>query len=312
MKILPITTAAIIALFALTMGTQSGETAPKSTNKTVAKHTQPTVTNHEPQIRVGTMVGGKRIVKTIPLETYLRSVLPKEMPPNWHSEALKAQAVAARTFALKNLKRHAADGFDLCDTTHCQTYVEGSETESTNRAIKATVGEVLTYNGSYIDAVFHTDSGGMTENSENVWGTALPYLRATKEEKVATFPWSKSVPIENFAKAVGVNRLQKIQLSPLTVGKSAADRGTSGRVKSVKLICDKNVKTISGNELRKIFGLPSTLFDMKINGKNVVFTGFGSGHGLGMSQHGANTIATKLNYREILQHYYAGTNIKKL
>ena len=105
------------------------------------------------------------------------------MSPEWPEETLKAQAVAARTFALKHRNRHAAEGFDLCDTTHCQLYDKSAPNANTDKAIKATFGETILSGDKLIEAVFHTDSGGMTEDSENVWGNAVPYLRATREKK---------------------------------------------------------------------------------------------------------------------------------
>lgn len=115
--------------------------------------------------------GGLTAVNLVPLDDYLLSVVPEEMPTDWPAEALKAQSIAARSFALHNRDRHGADGFDLCTTTHCQVYTGvGAEKTASTAAIKATEGEVLFYGTEPIDALFHTDSGGMTENSENVWG----------------------------------------------------------------------------------------------------------------------------------------------
>lgn len=126
--------------------------------------------------------GGLTAVNIVPVDGYLRSVVPEEMPVDWPAEAIKAQSVAARSFALASRGRHASEGYDLCTTTHCQLYTgTAAEKSASDAAIKATRGEVLTYGGKPIEALFHTDSGGMTENSEDVWGSHVPYLRAAKD-----------------------------------------------------------------------------------------------------------------------------------
>ena len=117
---------------------------------------------------------GLTAVNIVPVDDYLLSVVPEEMPTDWPAEALKAQSVAARSFALKSRGRHAAEGYDLCTTTHCQLYKGiASEKTASTAAVRATRGEVLTYGGQPIEALFHTDSGGMTESSEDVWVTKL-------------------------------------------------------------------------------------------------------------------------------------------
>ncbi len=266
-----------------------------------------------PLLKIGCLKNGKRIIESISVEEYLRGVVPKEMPPEWSSEALKAQSVAARTFALKNRNRHAAEGYDLCDSTHCQLYVPQSETTATDKAISATTGEVLLFGGEMIDAVFHTDSGGMTEDSENVWGAALPYLRAVQEDVTETKEWSKKISPQDFAKTVGMKKPEKIILSPLVVGKENSDRTKSGRVKSLIVIGDGSRKMFGGTNFRTMFGLPSTLFGISTDGKQIIISGYGAGHGLGLSQYGAKTLAEQgADYRTILHHYYRTVTIMKI
>lgn len=273
-------------------------------------------TSYRGGIRLRRQGDAMKVINLLPAESYLRGVLPEEMPASWEEEALKVQAVAARTFALKNRKRHEEEGFDLCDTTHCQLYTgTKEETPRTDSAIKATYGEVLvTKKGeALISAVFHTDSGGMTENSEDVWGTHSPYLRAVKELKSETHPWSKTVSLDSFQSKFNVGRIKDIVLSPLTVGKGGKDRTSSGRVKTVRVLGRNGSKMVSGADMRSLFGLKSTLFSVKLTGKQVVFSGFGWGHGLGMSQWGAKAFAGRGDdYRKILFHYYQNTAIKKL
>ena len=129
------------------------------------------------------------------------------MSPSFSEEALKAQAVAARTFALKNRKRHQAEGYDLCNTTHCQVYNGiGDAHERTDKAIDDTFGEVLFYNEKLIEASFHTDSGGMTENAVDVWGTDFPYLRASTEVQIKTMPWTVKISLKDFSKKLADNK----------------------------------------------------------------------------------------------------------
>ena len=262
---------------------------------------------------------GLTVVNNVPVEDYLYGVVPKEMPPGWSSEALRAQSVAARTFALKNRRRHMAEGYDLCNTAHCQVY-EGmpAETRTTTAAVDSTRGEVLFYKGTIMDALFHADSGGMTESSEYVWGSSVPYLRAVTEVQMQTQPWNRTVSMSEFAQKLekhgrAIGTLKEVRLSPLTVGKGSSDRSPSGRVRSAEFVGTKGRITLSGNELRSLFSLPSTLFSIRVGKTDINFSGYGSGHGLGLSQWGAKTFADKgKSYKDILFHYYTDVTLEKL
>lgn len=262
---------------------------------------------------------GLTVVNYVLVEDYLYGVVPKEMPPGWNVEALRAQSVAARTFALKNRKSHSAEGFDLCSTSHCQVY-EGmpAETRTTTEAVDSTRGEVLFYKGAIMDALFHADSGGMTESSEYVWGSSVPYLRAVTEVQMQTQPWNRTVSMSEFAQKLekngrAIGTLKEVRLSPLTVGKGSSDRSPSGRVRSAEFVGTKGRITLSGNGLRSIFSLPSTLFSIRIGKTDINFSGYGSGHGLGLSQWGAQALADKgKSYKDILFHYYTDVTLEKL
>lgn len=262
---------------------------------------------------------GLTVVNNVLVEDYLYGVVPKEMPSSWSMEALRAQSVAARTFALKNRKRHSTEGFDLCSTSHCQVY-EGmsAETKLTTEAVNRTRGEVLFYKGTIIDALFHTDSGGMTESSENVWGSSVPYLRAVNEVQSQTNPWSRKVSMDVVVKSFEKNGkrvglLREVRLSRLNIGKGSGDRSLSGRVRSADFVGTKGHVLFSGNELRSMFSLPSTLFDVHLGKTGIVFSGYGSGHGLGLSQWGAKALADgRKSYKDILFHYYTGVTLEKL
>ena len=262
---------------------------------------------------------GLTAVNIVPVNGYLRSVVPEEMPVDWPAEAIKAQSVAARSFALASRGRHASEGYDLCTTTHCQLYTgTAAEKSASNAAIKATRGEVLTYGGKPIEALFHTDSGGMTENSEDVWGSHVPYLRAAKDTPAKTMPWTKTISRADLerklaAKGHDIGKVRSIALSPLAIGRSAKDRTASGRVKTMTVKGTKGTATLSGTTWRSLLGLKSTLFDAKLAKDMVTFTGYGSGHGLGISQWGAERMAARgASYAEILHHYYTGTTLQQL
>lgn len=267
-------------------------------------------------VRINKNANSITVINLAPVEEYLRGVLPKEMSPSFEIEALKAQAVAARTFLLKNTGRHKSEGFDVCNTTHCQIYEGISVADAkTDKAIKETRGEILHYKNSVAFTNFHTDSGGMTESGLEVWGTDTPYLQAVEEIEKKTQAWTKNFSKENFSAKIGADfgELKKIELSNLVIGKSASDRSKSGRIKFANFVGSKKTVKLTGSEIRSKFSLPSTLCDIKIVGGEVIFSGFGSGHGVGMSQLGANNFAKAgWTYDKILTHYYTGVELKNL
>ena len=267
---------------------------------------------------------GVTLVNVVSMEDYLQGVVPCEIVPSWHSDAIKAQAVAARTYAMFHKNGYRSSGYDVTDDTRCQVYQGASaETEATNRAVKETAGEIVTYGGKPIDAVFHSSGGGYTENCENVWGSSIPYLKGVPEEKYAN-PWTEKVSLPSFVRTMAnagcdVGALKGIKLSRLRIGQAhqSSDRGISGRVKSVTLVGKKGTKSISGDKIQSIYGLNSTLFDFTVKGNELIITGYGYGHGLGLSQWGAEAMAEKHGdgktyYQKILTHYYSGTKIEKV
>lgn len=270
------------------------------------------------------------VVNHVGLEEYLFGVVPNEMSPSWPSEALKAQAVAARTFVLHDLKKHASEGYNVCATTHCQVYRgQKSERASTNEAVTATAGEYLVYNGKTISSLFHASGGGYTENSEYVWGGNVPYLRgvADYDQKSTVYQWETKLTTDKLSSILesrgkGVGAIRAIKLSKLEEPPvKEEDRGVSGRVRTMTIEGENGSVRLSGLEVRSMLGLKSTLFDFDkrefSDEKNETMTirGFGYGHGLGMSQWGAKAMAEKGEnkeglYREILEHYYQGAELK--
>ncbi len=264
---------------------------------------------------------GVTLVNALPLEDYLLGVVPCEVSPSWHIDAIRAQAVAARTYALYHKNGNRSSGFDVTDDTYSQVY-EGASAEAaqTTKAVRDTAGLIITSGGKPIDAVFHSNGGGYTENCENVWGNSVSYLKGVKEESdsVLDKTWTKTVSVSSFQKNLGIGNLKSISLSKLVRGKgNGKDRGVSGRVKTFTVKGDKKEVKTTGDKMQALYGLPSTLFDMKISGKEVIFTGYGAGHGLGLSQWGAQAMAKKHGgskdyYQKILMHYYTGTKITKV
>lgn len=266
-------------------------------------------------LRLNKVKNSLTVINLVPIEKYLRGVVAKEMSPSFPIESLKAQTVAARSFAMKNRKRHESEGFDLCATTHCQVYDGAAEFDSINRAVDETRGEILMFGGKIADANFHTDSGGMTEDVADVWGSAVPYLIAVREIIKLGEPWTLKFTVKDFSSRFGdgFGDLKSIKLSALTIGKKSSDRSASGRVKSAQIVGTKKIVTITGNDLRRKFSLPSTLFDMKIDGGEIIFMGYGHGHGVGMSQIGAKSYAEDgWDCEKILAHYYRGAQLKKV
>jgi stage II sporulation protein D len=258
---------------------------------------------------------GLTAVNYVDLERYLYSVLGGEVYTNWPQEALKAQAVAARTYALYQRQTRGNRLFDVGNTIAWQVY-RGVETESPNfySAVDSTAGQVLTYRGQLILAAYHAASGGHTENVENVWGPqALPYLRAVPDFDQGTpgYQWTRSfTPQELSSRISGVGQVQS--LTPERVS-------AFGRVLTLKVVGDKGSRTMSGAELQRIFGLRSTWFSVTPEGNNKSlptsfrFNGRGFGHGIGLSQWGAYGMARQgANYQQILQHYYRGASLARI
>ncbi len=267
---------------------------------------------------------GLTAVNYVDLEQYLYSVIGGEMGSRFPQEALKAQAVAARSYALFQRQKSRSTYFDVGDTPAWQVYDGVSdESAATLTAVDATAGQVLTYNGEIIEAVFHSSAGGCTENVEDVWTQALPYLRAVKspDEGTPNYQWTVTFSPEDLSKRIsGVGKIEEIGVEKAT---------TCGRAQSIKIKGDKGVRTLDGDDFRLALGLKSTLIQefkkldtpgatSKDKGKNSVtttiqITGRGFGHGLGLSQWGAYNLALKgINYQTILEQYYVKTVLSKI
>jgi stage II sporulation protein D len=252
--------------------------------------------------------GGITAINWVDLEEYLYSVLGSEMPTSWPQEALKAQAVAARSYALYKREKSQNDLYDVGGSTAHQVYKGlASEAPSTQAAVNSTRGQVLIYGNHVIEAVFHSSSGGATENVEDVWQSPLPYLRSVQDydQDAPVFHWTETFSMSQFQQRVtGIGRLQS----------AVAERTTPrGRVVSIRLQGSQGTRVLTGNEMRQALGLRSTLFTISIAGDSVQVTGRGYGHGIGMSQWGARGLAMQgYSYQQILAHYYQGTALSQI
>lgn len=216
---------------------------------------------------------GLTAINTVPVEEYLYGVVAREISPDWAMEAIKAQAVAARTYALFSMNKHSADGYDVCSTTDCQVY-DGRESESerTKKAVDDTRGIVLQYANKLISACFHSSGGGFTENSENVWSSPLPYLKGVVDydQQSPYYKWKKEYTPQELSQLLtkagyNIGDLQAIVLSRLSEPPvNAVDRGVSGRVKTIRFTGTNGSVMLTGNKLRGLLGLNSTLFDIVI------------------------------------------------
>lgn len=262
--------------------------------------------------------------RTMNLDEYLCGVVAAEMPASFETEALKAQAVAARSYAIykkNNPGNEHPDAAVCTDFAHCKAYKSHHRMQQEwggefakyfnkiNGAVTATSGEILTYDGEVALAVFHSQSGsGRTENSSDVWGGNVPYLVSVEshgEENAPNFYSTAVFSFEEFTKKIN-DEFPDIKIkSSDEIGEIEKSEGGS-----VKNITIAGVK-ISGKDIRKIFGLRSSCFKVIAEQESVKFEVSGYGHGVGMSQYGANTMAKEgYNYKQILTHYYSGTQIE--
>ncbi|MBV5257847.1 SpoIID/LytB domain-containing protein [Synechococcus moorigangaii CMS01] len=247
-------------------------------------------------------------INHVDLEDYLYSVVGAEAIPSWPQEALKAQAVAARTYALKKRAENAGKPYDLDTTTATQVYKGlNSEYSTTHAAVDATTSQVMTYNGNVILAVFHSSSGGHTENVEDVWSQPLPYLRGVVD-------YDQSSPVYQWSKTISAAQLGQLVGDVGTVKQLVPQRATpQGRVVTMKVIGDRGTKNISGDQLRNLLDLRSTRINAMVQQGDIYIYGKGFGHGVGMSQWGANGLAAQgINYQQILRHYYQNATLAKL
>ncbi len=280
------------------------ETKPKVVEKT---ETKPIV--YEKQITLHRSNGQ---VINLELESYIIGVVGAEMPASFNVEALKAQSVLARTYALKKIDRKEK----LSDTTSHQVYKDNNQLKSMwgsdfdkyynkiKQAVASTTGEYLTYNGDYIEAIYHSTSNGKTEDSLAVWGNSYPYLKSVDSHwdlEASSYSRRITKDFDNLRTITGIDFNENTNIKILS-------KTNGNRIDKIKI--DDTI--FSGIELRTLLGLRSADFDIIFENGKVIFITRGYGHGVGMSQYGANGMAKEgSNYINILKHYYPGTTIKK-
>ena len=255
-------------------------------------------------------------IEEMDLEEYLVGVVLSEMPAGFEGEALKAQAVAARTYACKThlAGRKHENGAVCTDSSCCQAHISeylslqngGSQVgiEKVRGAVKATMGQVLTYDGELIEATYFSCSGGSTEDAKAVWGAEFPYLKAVDspgEEGADYYRDTVIIPKQRTEMLLGLslpeNPAQWIGITKRTPGNGVATMEIGGRI-------------FKGTELRTLLGLRSTAMTVSADDRGLVIETKGWGHRVGMSQYGADAMAAGgSTYREILAHYYCGTEI---
>lgn len=286
---------------------------------------------HEPMIRVY-LTKEQRVV-TIPLESYIRGVVAAEMPADFHLEALKAQAMAARTYIAERLDKGdfsdmlsygtAAEGAQVTDTPNHQAYVTDEQlktewkdqyaafSDRINRAVQETRGKILLYKGKPIYAAFFSTSNGRTENAEDYFHQTYPYLRSVPS------PWDRQSPkyrtLLQYTVSEVVRRLEAFtgkKLAAVSMAGAnwigAAERTKSERISWVRI----GDQWFTGRQVREALGLPSTDFTWTLQGRTILFVIHGYGHGVGMSQWGANLLAKQgKTAEEIVKYYYRGVTI---
>lgn len=281
--------------------------------------------------KISVYISQEEKVVEMDFEEYVKGVVAAEMPVSFELEALKAQAVAARTYALAKVGKTNGDsedkhrGADVCTNPgHCQAWTSKknamkkwsmfSSKRNWNKissAVESTRGQVITYDGKVINAVFHSNSGGKTEDSEDVWdGVVVPYLKSVDsigEDNCREYTTTVSLKSAEFKKKL-IGEYPEIELE----GKSMLDDieildyTKGGRVRNLK-IGNINIK---GTEFRNLFALRSANFKLKEEKGKIIITTIGNGHGVGMSQWGANYMAkTGKTYSEIIRYYYKGVEL---
>lgn len=266
-------------------------------------------------------------VEQVNIDDYLCNVVSAEMPADYEIEALKAQAVVARTYTIYKINNRKHENADICDdSTCCQAWVDKetrfsrweeskreSNWEKIQKCVQETQGQIITYQNQPINAFFHANSGGKTELPVNVWGgTGLPYLQVVEtagEEGYKQYESEVELTQDELIEKL------KTKYSDISIDFSnqedlkILEYTDSGRVKTVKF----GNHEISGVETRTLLGLKSTNFEISKENDKIKFTVKGYGHGVGMSQTGADAMAKQgKNYKEIINHFYSGVEIKEV
>lgn len=265
-------------------------------------------TRYKGNIEVWHDAKGIYLITEMPIEDYVAGVVEAELSDGWEIEAMKAQAVIARTYAIYQKLKNNAKIFHLTSTVSHQLF-KGSNSEiKVSLAVRSTEGEILTFEDKTIEAFYHSTCGGKTESSEEVFGKNLPYLKPVKSEcNISPYLiWSRDIPISEIELALGITQIKDVKIKSYT---------STGRVREILVINNELAESVVlATNFRKMLGwkkLPSTNFTVRLQGNSVVFEGRGYGHGVGLCQWGALEMAKKgKKYREIISYYYPQTTIR--
>lgn len=259
---------------------------------------------------------GLLVVDDLPLEDYLVGLINCEISSHWPIEAVKAQAVVARTYAIYQKRARSSALYHLESSVLDQVY-DGCEIEDSRaaRGVRETVGEVLTYGGQPIQAFYHSNCGGRTEVAENVWGFRLPYLRSVDCAYCTITPssrWEQTIPLKKLEALLKGGGIAVAGLREVREGK----RNESGRLTDLLLVSSRGPTIVPAGTFRKLVGytvIKSTNFQVKVTEESATFTGAGYGHGVGLCQWGTKQRASDgFTYREILNYYYPGALLTQL
>ena len=260
----------------------------------------------------------KNTIEELPLEIYITGVLAGEMPISFDIEALKAQAVASRSYALKRIEYNKEKDYDVVDSVMNQVYLDDeylhvawginyiNNINKLRTAVNATIDEYLEYDGEVIDALFFSTSNGYTEDSENIFNFTTPYLKSVEspwdKEVTDAYQTTKKISLTEFYRLLDIPYNKNLDIEILK-------RSSTNRILLLKI----NNKEFKGTDIYNKLSLKSTDFKIELYGDYVIISMLGYGHGVGMSQYGALGMAKKgYTYEEILKHYYTGVNIKKI
>lgn len=299
-------------------------------NPEAQKLPEPDVTEPKgPEITLTVYNPGESLITEEKLEEYLVGVVAAEMPPSFDLEALKAQAVAARTYALGRVEGYYGSaeshfGADICtDPGHCQAWISkerflevyGTEEdwEKIEQAVNETRNVVVTYGNILINPLYHSNSGGMTEDAQEVWAISesVPYLQSVQSPDESSYPDYEKIQLYSWdeIKKKVKTRYPNAEF-PKTIDMEIEDYTVSGRVASIRV----GSVTMTGTEFRELFGLRSTNISLNFpSPESVEITTIGYGHGVGMSQCGADALAKEgYSYVDILKHYYSGVEVEEI
>lgn len=257
------------------------------------------------------------VVELVPFEEYIVGVLAGEMPIDFELEALKAQAVAARSYVMKQMAYNYDKEYDVVDTVMNQVYLDDNHLQAVwgsdyvkkinklKTAVMETSLEYLEYKGQVAEAMFFSTSVGKTENSEDVFTTKVAYLQSVSsqwDEISPVYEVKYNFTLTDFYQKLGLEYNKDLKIEVI-------DTTSTGRIKELKI----NNNTITGGKVVTALSLKSNYFNISLSGETVNITTKGYGHGVGMSQYGAQGMALEgYSYQEILLHYYQGTTIKKI